>query len=87
MITPPSSNAPPPAGTPVHSRSSTTGFLGGMRDQIINIMSEEMEPFFLGPMPPQQFLSDFLPSDQPSRFSEDVFTNTNVAKYETFVSF
>ncbi|KAH9025840.1 hypothetical protein EDB85DRAFT_2149458 [Lactarius pseudohatsudake] len=72
--TPPNSNNVPTGislGTPVHTRSSTTGFLNTkylMRDEIYNAMSHEMSPFFLGPMPPQLFLSTFLPSSKAPSF-------------------
>ncbi len=38
-------------------------------------MSQEMAPFFLGPMPPQEFLSTFLLSTQPQAlsFKADMF--------------
>ncbi|KAH9039780.1 hypothetical protein EDB85DRAFT_1887196 [Lactarius pseudohatsudake] len=68
--TPPNSNNMPTGislGTPVHTHSSTTGFLNTkylMRDEIYNAMSHEMSPFFLGPMPPQLFLSTFLLSSK-----------------------
>ena len=95
MVTPPnSSNAPVPFGTPVHTRSSTTGYLGTKcptRDKIFDVMSEEMATFFLGPMPPRQFLSTFLPSSHPSSFQPGMFDaltqpSTETAKYQVFVS-
>jgi len=95
MVTPPnSSNAPVPFGTPVHTRSSTTGYLGTKcptRDKIFDVMSEEMAAFFLGPMPPRQFLSTFLPSSHPSSFQPGMFDaltqpSTETAKYQVFVS-
>lgn len=77
MVTPPSSrNEPVQSGTPVHTRSSTTGCLnpkGLPRDRILETMSNEMAAFFLGPMPPQEFLSTFLPSSQPSSFQAGMF--------------
>jgi hypothetical protein len=95
MVTPPnSSNARVPFGTPVHTRSSTTGYLGIKhltRNQIYDVMSEEMAPFFLGPMPPEEFLSTFLPSLQPSSFQAHMFDtlaspSSEASKYAIFVS-
>ncbi len=97
MVTPPNSNnTPVPFGTPVHTRSSTTGYLGSKylsRDQIFRVMSQEMAPFFLGPMPPQEFLSTFLSSTQPraSSFKADMFdtladVRSETAMYQAFVS-
>jgi hypothetical protein len=53
-------------------------------------MSDEMAPFFLGPMPPQDFLSAFLPSSQPSSFKAGMFDTlasspTETAMYRIFV--
>ena len=96
MITPPNSGTGPISfGTPVHTRSSTTGYLRGTKhltqDQIYNIMSEEMAPFFLGPMPPRDFISTFLPSSRPSLFQPGMFdalanSHTEVPMYKIFVS-
>ncbi|KAI9431449.1 hypothetical protein BJY52DRAFT_1232129, partial [Lactarius psammicola] len=52
-------------------------------------MSDEMAPFFLGPMPPQEFLSFFLPGSQPSSFQAGMFDalanfRTEVSVYKTF---
>jgi hypothetical protein len=62
-----------------------------MQDQIFDVMSEEMAPFFLGPMPPQDFLSAFLPSSQLSSFQLGMFITlaqplTEIMKYQIFVS-
>ncbi|KAI9442014.1 hypothetical protein BJY52DRAFT_1229263 [Lactarius psammicola] len=92
MITPPRSSALVPSGTPIHTRSSTTGFLDALhltRDQVFGVMSDEMAPFFLGPMPPQEFLSFFLPGSQPSSFQAGMFDalanfRTEVSVYKTF---
>ena len=75
-------------------RSSTTGYLDSKhltRDQIYDVMSEEMAPFFLGPMPPQEFLSAFLPSLQPSSFQAGMFDTlaglrNEGSMYKRFVS-
>jgi hypothetical protein len=61
------------------------------QDQIFGVMSEEMAPFFLGPMPPQDFLSAFLPSSQLSSFQLGMFITlaqplTEIMKYQIFVS-
>jgi len=95
MLTPPSSSTGPVCfGTPVHTRTSTTRFFDTKhlsRDGIVRVMSLEMAPFFLGPMPPQDFLSTFLPSLQPSSFQAGMFdtlTNhrTETLMYKAFVS-
>jgi hypothetical protein len=53
-------------------------------------MSDKMALFFLGPIPPQEFLSAFLLSSQPSRFKAgmlDTFASspTEAAMYRIFV--
>ncbi len=63
--TPPQSTAILPAGTPVHTHSSTTDRFSPKyedRDIIFGRLSDEMASFFVGPMPPQEFLDNFLPS-------------------------
>ncbi|KAH9164639.1 hypothetical protein EDB89DRAFT_1912027 [Lactarius sanguifluus] len=97
QTTPPNSNSVPTGislGTPVHTRSSTTGFLNTKyltRDDIYNAMSLEMSPFFLGPMPPQLFLSTFLLSSKAlsSEFKAGMFDAlanlwTEVLMYKVF---
>ncbi|KAH9008067.1 hypothetical protein EDB84DRAFT_1572373 [Lactarius hengduanensis] len=94
-LTPPgSSNALLPFGTPVHTRSSTTRYFDAKhlsRDQIVRVMSLEMAPFFLGPMPPGEFLSTFLPSSQPSGFQPGMFDTlanlrTEPSMYKKFIN-
>ena len=63
--TPPQSTAILPAGTSVHTCSSTTDRFSPKyedRDIIFGQLSDEMALFFVGPMPPQEFLDNFLPS-------------------------
>ena len=95
MAMPPNSSSTPTSfGTPVHTQSLTTGYLGTKhltQDQSFGVMSEEMAPFFLGPMPPQDFLSTFLPSSQLSSFQLGMFKppaqpSNEIMKYHTFVS-
>ncbi|KAI9449787.1 hypothetical protein BJY52DRAFT_1192296 [Lactarius psammicola] len=94
MITPPRSSALVPSGTSIHTCSSTTGFLDALhltQDQVFGVMSDEMAPFFLGPMPPQEFLSFFLPGSQPSSFQVGMFDalanfRTEVSVYKTFIN-
>ncbi|KAH9159380.1 hypothetical protein EDB89DRAFT_1916283 [Lactarius sanguifluus] len=95
VVTPPNSNTSIAYGTPVHTRSSTTGYLSASylsRDQIFRIMSREMAPFFLGPMPPQEFISTFLPGSQPSGFKFEhgmfdplVELRSETLMYRTFI--
>jgi len=62
--TPPACPVPLP-GTPVHTRSATTDrFLPKYEDREATFrrLSIEMSPFFVGPVPPQDFLDFFLPS-------------------------
>ncbi len=73
-----------------------TGYLGSKylsQDQIFHVMSQEMAPFFLGPMPPQEFLSTFLSSTQPQAlsFEANMFDTladiqSKTAMYKAFVS-
>ncbi|KAI9437896.1 hypothetical protein BJY52DRAFT_1229987 [Lactarius psammicola] len=44
-----------------------------------------MAPFFLGPMPPQDFLSTFLPSLQPSSFQAGMFDTLTNHRTETLM--
>jgi len=87
MVTPPNSgNAPVPFGTPVHTCSSTTRCLGTKHltwDQICDVMSDEMAPFFLGPMPSQEFLLAFLPSPQPSHFQASMLDTLTCPQVQT----
>jgi hypothetical protein len=46
-------------------------------------MSEEMSPYFLGAMPPKDFLSAFLPSSKSSRFKRGIFDDLVSQKPET----
>ncbi|KAI9441144.1 hypothetical protein BJY52DRAFT_1195097 [Lactarius psammicola] len=89
MLTPSSSSTGPVCfGTPVHTHTSTTRFFDTKhlsRDEIICVMSLEMAPFFLGPMPPQDFLSTFLPSLQPSSFQVGMFDTLTNHRTETLM--
>ncbi|KAH9031579.1 hypothetical protein EDB83DRAFT_2319184 [Lactarius deliciosus] len=63
--TPPQSTVLLLAGTPVHTHSSTTDHFAPKyedRDTTLRQLSDEMSSFFVGPMPPQDFLDTFLPS-------------------------
>ena len=95
MVTPPNSGNVLSYGTPVHTCSSTPEYLDTKHlvwGQIHAVMLEEMAPFFLGPMPPQGFLSTFLLSLQPSSFQVSMFDSlaslhtSETLKYEIFVS-
>jgi hypothetical protein len=95
-ITPPrSANSLLAPGTPIHTRSSTTGCLNKehlTRDKIFQALSAEIAPFFLGPMPPTEFLSTFLPSSEPSSSVSGIFdelgnTADEAQMYPIFVSY
>jgi len=70
MSTTPPQQAPRlPSSTPVHTRSRTTDVYALKhhdRGSTIKRLSKEMSPFFIGPMPLQQFLDQFLPPSKPS---------------------
>ena len=69
MSTTPPPQAPPLHSTPVHTRSRTTDqHILKYEDRIAahRRLSNEMSPYFVGPMPPQEFLATFLPPDPPS---------------------
>ena len=67
-----------------------------MWDQIYDVMSDEMAPLFLGPMPSQEFFLAFFPSSQPSgpsHFQVSMFdaltcsqVQTEALMYKIFVS-
>ena len=74
--TPPRSSSLAPQGTPVHTRSSTTGKFDSKyedRQGILPRLANEMGPFFVGPICPHTFLDLFLPP--PS-------TRSSVAPFE-----
>ena len=96
--TPPPTSPLPLPGTPVHTRSTTTDrFLPKYedRDAMFRRLSNEMSPYFVGPVPPQEFLDAFLPvtSSLPSvsRFERGMFSDltepaSEAGMYQTFVS-
>src|SRR5260221_11380815 len=106
--TPPPQAGPPapPPSTPIHTRSRTTdrnSFKYADRTSTYRRLSDEMSPYFVGPMPPQLFLDTFFPpsgllcnaspkSPRPSRFkkvmvSALVGVSQESTKYLTFVCF
>jgi len=53
--------------TPIHTLSNTTSTYSQnheMRDEYHTRLSNEMSPYFIGPMPAEEFLDRFMP--QPS---------------------
>jgi hypothetical protein len=87
--TPPPSSPLPLPGTPVHTRSTTTDqFLPRYenRETTFQRLSTEMSSYFVGPMPPQEFLDTFLPvtSSCPSvpRFKLGMFSNLSESSFE-----
>ena len=95
--TPPPSSPLPPQGTPVHTRSTTTDrFLPKYetREHTFRRLSAEMSPYFVGPVPPQDFLDSFLPVTTPCHtvlpFKQGMFSTLSEATseasmYKTFV--
>jgi hypothetical protein len=93
------SKTPPPGPllipeTPVHTRTTTTDRFGlkfENRGSVFERLSQEMAPYFVGPMPPQDFLDSFLPnSPLNSSIESGVFTGLTQAAseadmYTTFV--
>jgi hypothetical protein len=105
--TPPQAGPPaPPPSTPVHLRSRTTNrnsFKYEDRNSTYRRLSEEMSPYFAGPMPAQEFLDTFFPPSEHLRnaspesppappFKKGMFTalvdaSRELTKYSTFVCF
>lgn len=80
--TPPSNTSQLPQSTPIRTQSGTTDRYAlkcGGRESILALLSTEMGPFFVGPMPPEVFLDEFLPlspedlKDLP-RFEKGMFS-------------
>jgi hypothetical protein len=66
--TPPRGPIPIPE-TPVHTSSMTTDRFDPKfedRDKVTIRLFEEMCPYFVGPMPTNEFLEHFLPEDSPN---------------------
>ena len=69
------STTPPPGpllspNTPIHTRTATTDRFDPKfqdRDFVFQRLSEEMAPYFVGPMPPKVFLDHFLPDASPNQ--------------------
>jgi hypothetical protein len=63
---PPDSSSLQPPGTPVHTRSTITGGSETKtkyenRSMTLSRLTDEMSPFFVGPITAQEFLDSFLP--------------------------
>jgi hypothetical protein len=93
-LTKPPSNAAP--GTRIHTRSATTDRYDPKcedREATFQRLSDEMMPFFVGPIPPQDFLDHFLPSTSPGSsgpaFEEGMFTilSGTASKAEMYTKF
>jgi hypothetical protein len=80
--TPPPGPIPGPE-TPIHTRSMTTDRYGGKfedREDVFQRLSLEMKPYFVGPMLPSDFLTNFLPNNVSSDLTTGMFaTMKNVA--------
>ena len=62
--TPPSTTAPLPGSTPFRTWNATSSAFDPKyegRETLYGRLSNEMNPYFVGPMPPQEFLGSFLP--------------------------
>lgn len=76
---PPQARPPaPPPSTPINTRRRTTGqrdfeFKYEDRNTTYRRLSDEMSPYFAGPMPPQEFLDTFFPASEAS----EVLCNTS----------
>ena len=73
-----------PACTPIHSNYHTTGCYGiddFAKESVLNTLVANIAPYILGPMPPDAFLDQFLPSCSTSipegtpSFQEGMFTS------------
>lgn len=98
--TPVSSKPTLPLSTPVKQSSSTYvpfSTFSRVRHRTINTMGKEMRDHFVGPMPPKDFLSEFLPDSKipgyeavefvnPSPFQQTVNAETELDAYKPFVS-
>ncbi|KAF8264750.1 hypothetical protein EI94DRAFT_1703017 [Lactarius quietus] len=93
--TPPSNAVPLSASTPIHTRSTTTDRYDPKyeaRDDIFQRLSDEMDSFFVGPVPLQEFLDDFLPSTLPNSsaptFKPGMFsTSSGIPEGEMYTKF
>lgn len=101
-MTPPQRTSPLPQSTPIHTQSSTTNSYTSKCEEQHNTfhrLSDEMHPFFVGPIPPRDFLDEFLclPSQvlgSLPRFKEgmfsalsDTFRSRESGMYDKFVWF
>jgi hypothetical protein len=92
----------PLQGTPVHTRSNTLHRFGKRyedRGAVLRRLADEMIPYFVGPMPPQEFLDTFLPissDSSPTPSTSDVVlkpgmlsplgqTSAEAGMYDVFV--
>src|SRR5712691_5694696 len=86
--TPPPKTPPLPQSTPVRTQSNTTDTYRPRHEAaFFNRLSNEMHPFFVGPMPPKDFLDKFLclPSEDLEtlpRFEGPMFSSMTKAMQE-----
>ena len=62
--TPPKNSSLLPKSTPIHTLSNTTSTYSQnheTRDEYHTRLSNEMAPYFIGPMPAEEFLDQFMP--------------------------
>ncbi len=92
----PPPQAPPLHSTPIHTSSRMTDQQYEDRGGTLQRLSDEMSPYFVGPMPPQVFLDTFLPPSKPSSnaspfkkgmFSALVKASLESEMYQKFVCF
>jgi hypothetical protein len=75
--TPPSTTTLLPASTPFRTCNATSNSFDPKyegRETLYGHLSNEMSPYFVGPMPPQEFLDSFLPLSTPDTSAESVPT-------------
>ncbi len=82
--TPPPRIALPQPGTPVHSlKHGLSGSEGINRDTYYKRIVKTMPSFFIGPIPADRFLQEFLPvTVESSRFKPNMFNALVNAKEE-----
>jgi|SRR5258705_13747299 hypothetical protein len=99
-ITPKCTTAPLPQSTPIKTTSSTLcPFTTNQKFRIPSrtAMASEMANFIIGPMPPQEFLDDFFPTNKlrglshvpvftPGVYDDTLSCQQELDAYKPFVS-
>ena len=76
--TPPKNSFLLPQSTPIHTLSNTTSTYSQkheIQDEYHTTLLNEMAPYFIGPMPAEDFLGRFMPrpSGPPGSFEKEMF--------------